>query len=396
MNIQSILLSSLTIAFALSQNYCCGQEVKAKVAAKPVEKAELGETRNVHRCGELFLAGQFGPQDIAKIKAAGITRVISLRTNGEIDWNQKKALDEADLEFIVVPFRAPEDLTDDVFDKVRDLLDNSDQPTLFHCGSANRVGGVWMARRVLDEGVDLETAAKEAKTIGLRNTEYEQKAREYIERKEAQKKTEKSGGKSINASFLDPDMDVAAFVKRFEIDNREVYAARKEILRALDLKAGNRVADVGAGTGLYTHLFAEQVGDSGWIFAVDISPKFLAHIKDKANSLGTANITNVLCRENSVDLPPESIDVAYVCDTYHHFEYPDSTTQSIYNALRPGGELIVVDFERVPGKSRDWILGHVRAGKEVVRKEIEETGFSFVEETAIPGLNENYFLRFKK
>ena len=191
-------------------------------------------------------------------------------------------------------------------------------------------------------------------------------------------------------------MDVEAFVKRFEIDNREVYAARKEVLRALNLKAGNRVADVGAGTGLYTHLFADEVGDSGWIFAVDISPKFLAHIKDKAATHGTANITSVLCREDSVDLPPESIDVAYVCDTYHHFAYPAATTQSIYNALRPGGELVVVDFERIPGKSREWLLGHVRAGKEVVRKEIEDTGFAFVEETAIPGLNENYFLRFKK
>ena len=397
MKIRSIFLSSVVIIAALLPNHGSAQEVTAPAAAKPVKTAKLGETRNVHRCGDLYLAGQFSPQDIEKIKAAGITRVISLRTDGEIDWDQKTALDNAGLEFIVVPFRAPQELTDDVFDKVRKLLDDSNKPTLFHCGSANRVGGVWMTRRVLDEGIDMETAVKEAKTIGLRNAEYEQKARDYIERKKkAEKGNKPPKSKDINASFLDPDMDVEAFVKRFEIDNREVYAARKEVLRALNLKAGNRVADVGAGTGLYTHLFADEVGDSGWIFAVDISPKFLAHIKDKAASRGTANITSVLCREDSVDLPPESIDVAYVCDTYHHFAYPAATTQSIYNALRPGGELVVVDFERIPGKSREWLLGHVRAGKEVVRKEIEDTGFAFVEETAIPGLNENYFLRFKK
>ena len=226
MKIRSIILSSVVIIAALLQNHCSAQEVTAPAAAKPVKNAKLGETRNVHRCGDLYLAGQFSPQDIEKIKAAGITRVISLRTDGEIDWDQKTALDNAGLEFIVVPFRAPQELTDDVFDKVRKLLDDSNKPTLFHCGSANRVGGVWMTRRVLDEGIDLETAVKEAKTIGLRNAEYEQKARDYIERKKkAEKGNKPSKSKDINASFLDPDMDVEAFVKRFEIDNREVYAA---------------------------------------------------------------------------------------------------------------------------------------------------------------------------
>lgn len=385
-----------TIAFLFLFGISTAIAQDKKVDSPAVKQAALGETRNVHQCGDLFLAGQFGPNDLDQIKAAGITRVISLRTDGEIDWDQKSALEKAGLEFFVLPFRDPKDLNDGVFDKARKLLGETNKPTLFHCGSANRVGAVWMTFRALDQHVDLETAKKEAKVVGLRTPEYEAKALEYINRKSQSQKRDNSNKKDINQSFRDPELDVAAFVGRFEVDNREVYAARKAVLRALNLKVGDRVADVGAGTGLYTRLFSLEVGDSGWIYAVDIAPKFIQHIHKTAAENNLSNITGVLCREDSIDLPPQTVDKVYVCDTYHHFEHPEATMKSIYQAIKPGGELIVVDFERIPGKSRDWILGHVRAGKETVRAEIQQSGFEYVEEMEIPGLEENYFIRFKK
>lgn len=394
MSLNRTLCKALVLLMLFGTTTTVAQEKTTDSPA--VKESKLGSTRNVHQCGDLFLAGQFGPDDIDKLKAAGIKRVISLRTDGEIDWDQKSALDDAELEFLVFPFRDPKDLNDSVFDGVRKLLAENDKPTLFHCGSANRVGAVWMAYRVLDQDVDLETAKKEAKTVGLRTPAYEEKALEYIQRKSQPPKTDASGKKDINKSFRDPELDVDAFVKRFEIDNREVYAARKEILRALNLKAGERVADVGAGTGLYTRLFSQEVGDSGWVYAVDIAPKFIQHIHKTSAEQKLSNITGVLCREDSVDLPPETVDKVYVCDTYHHFEYPAATLESIHQAMKPGGELIIVDFERIPGKSREWILGHVRAGKATVREEIQQSGFEFVEEKEIPGLEENYFIRFKK
>ena len=58
--------------------------------------------------------------------------------------------------------------------------------------------------------------------------------------------------------------------------------------------------------------------------------------------------------------------------------------------------MVVIDFERIVGKTRPWILGHVRAGKKVFRKEIEDAGLQFVEEVSLDGLEENYFLRFAK
>jgi predicted methyltransferase len=67
---------------------------------------------------------------------------------------------------------------------------------------------------------------------------------------------------------------------------------------------------------------------------------------------------------------------------------------SIRRALRPGGEIVLVDFKRVPGTSSEWILNHVRAGQETVTAEIEAAGFSKVEEIGL--LKDNYILRFRK
>ena len=104
----------------------------------------------------------------------------------------------------------------------------------------------------------------------------------------------------------------------------------------------------------------------------------------------------VQCTETSTELEPNSVDAAFICDTYHHFEHPAKTLESLHRALRPGGQLIVVDFDRIPGKTRDWLLNHVRAGKEVFRDEIVSAGFRFVREESADFLEENYILRFEK
>lgn len=200
----------------------------------------------------------------------------------------------------------------------------------------------------------------------------------------------------INEDFLNPDLNVEQWVARFEIESREIFASRREVLAACHLQRGERVADVGAGTGLYSRLFADAVGDAGWVYAVDISPAFVRHIVQQAGADGLTNLTAVLCSERSITLPPASIDLAFVCDTYHHFEYPGATLASIRRALTDGGQLVVIDFERIPGQSRDWTIEHVRAGKAEFRGEIEAAGFTFVEEVKIAGFHENYLLRFKK
>ncbi|MFY9342013.1 MAG: class I SAM-dependent methyltransferase [Planctomycetota bacterium] len=200
----------------------------------------------------------------------------------------------------------------------------------------------------------------------------------------------------INQDFLDPALDVTKYEQRFEVESREIFAHRARIAGLLRLRAGMSVADVGAGTGLFTVMFAPVVGPAGTVYGVDIAEKFVAHIQQLAAQRQLRNVAAVLCSERSTALPATSVDLVFVCDTYHHFEYPQSTLASIHQALRPGGELVVVDFIREPGVSRQWVLDHVRAGLPVVGQEIAAAGFELVRVEDTPFLRENYMVRFRK
>lgn len=200
----------------------------------------------------------------------------------------------------------------------------------------------------------------------------------------------------INKGFLDPNLEVKEWVNRFEVESREVFSARAQILKALGLKSSESVADIGAGTGLFMVAFSKAVGKEGNVFAVDISEAFIKHLNGRIAELDLSNVKTVLCGEADVKLPAESVDVAFVCDTYHHFEFPQSTLKTLFAALKPGGRFIVVDFERIPGESREWTLSHVRAGKDTFATEIESVGFSARRELIVPGLKENYCLEFRK
>ncbi|MHB1561608.1 MAG: class I SAM-dependent methyltransferase [Isosphaeraceae bacterium] len=186
------------------------------------------------------------------------------------------------------------------------------------------------------------------------------------------------------------------FAKRFESEKRENYALRHEIVASLELKPGMGVADVGAGTGFFTRLFAEKVGPSGKVYAVDISKPFLKHIAEDAKKNHLDQIETVLGSQDATNLPENSVDVVFLSDVYHHFEKPEKSLASIHRALRPGGKLVVIEFDRVEGRSSAFILKHVRASQAVFRREIEDAGFRFLPTPNPPKLKENFFLRFEK
>ena len=205
---------------------------------------------------------------------------------------------------------------------------------------------------------------------------------------------EESVKPGINDSWKGDDIN--PLVGRLESESREIFTRRRLLGAVVGPPVGASIADVGAGSGFMTHLFSRLVGPEGRVYAVDINESLLGHIADGARERGLDNIETVLGTEKSVELPEASVDVVFICDTYHHFEYPRNSMASIHRALRPGGQLLLVDFERIPGVSRDWLLDHVRAGKEVFRAEIEAAGFRLVAEHDLEELEENYCLRFER
>jgi len=203
---------------------------------------------------------------------------------------------------------------------------------------------------------------------------------------------EQSINPGINLHYRDPDFQV--WVERFEREGREVYDLREKIADAAGVERGMVVADIGAGTGLFSRLFAQRVGESGTVYAVDISEEFVRNIVRLAREQGLANIVGIVNSGKGSGLPTKAVDIVFTCDTYHHFEYPQSMLASIRTAMKADGRLVIIDYSKDPAVSSDCVLGHVRADKQTVIREIEQAGFELAKEFDF--LRQNYFLVFRK
>lgn len=195
----------------------------------------------------------------------------------------------------------------------------------------------------------------------------------------------------INREYERRDAD--SWTKNFEHDGREVFDHRAEIVAALHLEPGTSVADVGAGTGLFTLMFAAAVGPTGRVFAVDVQDYFLDHIAARARA---AKLTNVVARradQRGTGLDTASIDVAFLCDAYHHLELPNTYLADLRRALVPGGRLVVIDYDRTRPGTSAWMKDHIRADPEALRAEIEAAGFTLIDAPDV--LDENFFLVFR-
>jgi predicted methyltransferase len=197
---------------------------------------------------------------------------------------------------------------------------------------------------------------------------------------------------AINAAFQSPAFEEWREV--FERPGREVFDERFRIVAALGLQPGMAVADIGAGSGLFTLLFARAVTPAGRVYAVDIAQTFIDKILERTEDYHVANVSGVLGTQEDTGLAEATIDLAFVCDAYHHFEDPKAMLASIARALRPQGELVVIDYRRTPDVNSTWVQGHVRAGQEQVSAEIAAAGFVPVGEEQF--LRHNWFLRFRK
>ena len=149
------------------------------------------------------------------------------------------------------------------------------------------------------------------------------------------------------------------------------------LLKALNLKPGDKVADIGAGTGYHTRRMAEQVGPEGTVFAVDIEPEMLESLKARISAAGLHNVKPVLGTLKNPRLPPNSLDLVLIVDVYHELEFPFEMMQEICGALKPGGRVALVEFR---GEDPNVPIKPVHKMTEAqVRKELETHPLRWVE-----------------
>ena len=110
----------------------------------------------------------------------------------------------------------------------------------------------------------------------------------------------------LNESYK--TIDIENVIKRFEGEKRDVVVKRDEILAACELKPGMMVADVGAGTGLFTRPMAAKLAPKGKVFAVDVTEQFIERVKQSCREEGLENVDGILSTPTSTELPAESVD----------------------------------------------------------------------------------------
>ncbi len=160
--------------------------------------------------------------------------------------------------------------------------------------------------------------------------------------------------------------------------NRDEWQRPAAVMDALRVAPGSRVADIGAGSGYFTFHLANRVGPSGRVYAVDILPTALTEIDRRAAASGLTQITTVLGAVDDSRLPPQSLDVILVVNTYHELSMYDAMMRGLWRGLKPGGLLGIIDCEALPGESQASYARHHRIPSAVVREEAVRNGLRFL------------------
>jgi ubiquinone/menaquinone biosynthesis C-methylase UbiE len=184
--------------------------------------------------------------------------------------------------------------------------------------------------------------------------------------------------------------DPNAYIRMLEDPQRDAYQKPREVLAALNLKRGEVIADIGAGSGYFSFRIAHHVGAEGKVYAVDVSPDMIRHIGRRIRELKTKNVVAVLAEPDDPLLPTESIDRFFVCNVWHHIEKRASYLARMKKMLKPGGEIVVIDFHK-----KDLPIGpppETKIAREEIIKQMALGGFRLAREHTF--LPYQYFLVF--
>jgi len=181
----------------------------------------------------------------------------------------------------------------------------------------------------------------------------------------------------------------AAWLERPE---REREEAPSTAIAVLDIKPGQVVADVGAGSGYYTVRLAERVGASGRVFATDIQPEMVRLLQQRVARERLTQVDVVQAAEADPRLPQNQLDLILMVDVYHELARPQEMLQQLRGALKPDGRLVLIEFR----KESTWVPireDHKMSVTEA-RMELEAEGYRF--DRVIDALPWQHILVFRR
>jgi ubiquinone/menaquinone biosynthesis C-methylase UbiE len=155
----------------------------------------------------------------------------------------------------------------------------------------------------------------------------------------------------------------------------------RELLKAMEVRPGMTVADVGTGIGYMLPFISRWVGPNGHVIAEDIFDDFLDSAKQRVKNQKLENVTFIKGTEKDPMLPEGAVDIVLALDVYHHFDFPDKMLAAIHKALKPDGKLVVVEYyKRQEAMPNGRALTHIRLDMPDVIKEVEANHFHLLSE----------------
>ncbi len=152
-------------------------------------------------------------------------------------------------------------------------------------------------------------------------------------------------GHGAHGRHGNPD-DLAAYIAKMEDPGRDAWQRPDEVLRALGLKKGQTVCDIGAGPGYFALRAARVVGETGHVFAIDVEEAILSVLRERVSRDGARNVTPVLSLPGDPLLPPGACDLILIVDTYHHFPDGVAYLKTLRRSLARRGRIVNIDFHR--------------------------------------------------
>ena len=184
--------------------------------------------------------------------------------------------------------------------------------------------------------------------------------------------------------------DPKSYIGALEDPKRDTYQKPHEVLTALNIKPGEVIADIGAGSGYFTFRLAHFVGDKGKIYAVDVSPDMVRHVNRRIRETKTTNVVTVLADNDDPLLPDRSVNRFFICDVWHHVGNQTKYLSLMKKMLKPGGEVVMIDFYK-----KELPFGppmQMKIAREDLIKQMETNGFRLSKEHTF--LPHQYFLVF--
>ncbi len=138
--------------------------------------------------------------------------------------------------------------------------------------------------------------------------------------------------------------DLQAYLRRLLDPDRDRWQLPERVIRALKIKKGQTVAEIGAGPGYFTLRLARAVGKSGSVLAVEVEPQLIAVLRDRLEEKRVASVTPILGLAQDPFLPPASCDLIFAVNTFHHFHRLPPYLRRLKKSLKPGGRIVDIDF----------------------------------------------------